>query len=203
LEGGETTCTTPSSQKISGYYTPGTFQQYLCSPAHYVTPIPESIAQNEELLAGAAPLMCGGVTVYTALKRANIRFNDWVLVCGAGGGLGHLGIQYAKALGARVVGLDIGAKEEFCKSLGVDAFLDFTKFDEKEMEAKVKEVTGGGARIILQCSSSVKAYAQAVGWLGFRGTLVCLGVVEGEEPPIGGAKVGPMISQELTIFGTY
>jgi propanol-preferring alcohol dehydrogenase len=54
---------------------------------------------------------------------------------------------------------------------------------------------------VLQCSSSVKAYAMAVGWLGFRGVLVCLGVPEGEEPPIAGAKVGVMIGNELTIFG--
>lgn len=157
--------------------------------------------QSEEGLRGVGPLMCGGVTVYTALKRAGVRFNDWVVVCGAGGGLGHLGIQYAKAMGARVLALDIGAKREFCEGFGVDAFLDFKMFGEGELEERVKDVTGGGARIVLQCSSSVKAYAQAIGWLGFRGVLVCLGVPEGKESPIGGAKVGPMINNELTIFG--
>jgi propanol-preferring alcohol dehydrogenase len=145
--------------------------------------------------------MCGGVTVYTALKRAGLRFNDWVLIVGSGGGLGHLGIQYAKALGARVLGLDVSSKADFCHSLGIDAFLDFTSYSPIDLTFKIKEITGGGAKIILQCSSSVKAYAQAVDWLGFRGTLVCLGVPEGEEEPIGGAKVGPMINLELTIFG--
>jgi alcohol dehydrogenase, propanol-preferring len=146
--------------------------------------------------------MCGGITVYTALKRAGVKFGDWVLICGAGGGLGHLGIQYAKALGARVVAVDVGSKEEFCRSLGADEFVDFSQYeDDDKLETKVKEVTGGGARIVLQCSSSNRAYAQAVSWLGFRGTLVVLGVPEGKEVPIGGAKVGIMINQELTIFG--
>lgn len=140
--------------------------------------------------------------MYTALKRAKVRFNDWVLICGAGGGLGHLAIQYSLALGARVLALDTGSKEAFCHSLKVDAFLDFTKFDDKGLEERVKEITGGGARIVLQCSSSIKAYGLAMGWLGFRGTLVCLGVPEGEEPAIEGAKVGLMIGDELTIFGT-
>lgn len=67
--------------------------------------------------------MCGGVTVYTALKRSGVEFNGWVVVCGAGGGLGHLAIQYAKAMGARVLALDTGSKKEFCERLGVDAFL--------------------------------------------------------------------------------
>lgn len=145
-------------------------------------------------------MMCGGVTVYTALKRAGVKFNDWVLIVGSGGGLGHLAIQYAKALGARVLGLDTSSKAAFCESLGCDAFLDFTSYSPADLTSKIKEITGGGARIVLQCSSSVKAYAQAVDWLGFRGTLVCLGVPEGEEEPIGGAKVGPMIGLELTIF---
>jgi propanol-preferring alcohol dehydrogenase len=193
LIGGETSCDFAAA---SGFITPGTFQQYVLSPAHYVTPIPDAITD----LAGAAPLMCGGITVYTALKKAGVRFGDWVLVMGAGGGLGHLAIQYAKALGAQVVGLDAGTKEEFCKSLGADAFLDFTKFaSDAELAAKVKEITGGGAKIVLACSSSSRAYGQAVSLLGFRGTLVCIGAPEGKDEPVGGYTLMGFISNELTI----
>jgi propanol-preferring alcohol dehydrogenase len=140
--------------------------------------------------------------MYTALKRANARFGSWVLIAGAGGGLGHLGIQYAKALGTKVLALDMGVKEQLCRSLGADEFVDFTKFtDDASLATEIKKLTGGGARTVLMCSSSTKAYDQAVGWLGFRGTLVCLGVPEGVRVPIGGAIVEPMIAQELTIFG--
>lgn len=152
--------------------------------------------------------MCGGVTVYTALKRSNTKFNDWVLVSGAGGGLGHLGIQYAKAMGARVIALDAPSKESFCKSLGADHFLDFTKFssDEALTEEVLKlsgksEVNPGGVNTVLLCSSSNKAYAQAMNFLGFRGTLVVLGVPEHEPVAIAGASPFVMINNELNVIG--
>lgn len=105
---------------------------------------------------------------------------------------GHLGLSFLL--------LTLGVKA-FCKSLGADEFVDFTKFvEDTKLEERVKEVTKGGAKIVLQCSSSNKAYEQAVGWLGFRGTLVVLGVPKPDEA-IAGAKVGVMIGNELTIFG--
>jgi propanol-preferring alcohol dehydrogenase len=197
LIGGETTC---SSTKISGYFTPGTFQQYVVSSATYVTPIPDGID-----LAEAAPLMCAGITVYTALKRAGTRFGDWVLISGAGGGLGHLAIQYAKAIGARVIALDHGSKKAFCEELGADAFVDFTKFSkDEELKEEVWKIAKNGVKTVLCCASNNRAYEQALNFLGFRGTLVCVGV-----PPQGGigeslgSRVVAMIGLELTIFGTY
>lgn len=163
----------------------------------YVTPIPDGID-----LAGAAPLMCGGITVYTALRRAELQPGQWVVISGAGGGLGHLAIQYAKALGGKVVALDAGAKEEFCLGLGANAFVDFTKFsDDDELAKHIQGLTNGGASIVVVCSSSNKAYDQAVSFLGFRGTLCCLGAPEGKQVPIGGARVENMINQELKIIG--
>lgn len=194
LEGGETTC---SSGTISGYLTPGTFQQYCLSPAIYVTPMPDDID-----LGGAAPLMCGGISVYAGLKRAKVRHGQWVVISGAGGGLGHLAIQYAKVLGARVLALDAGSKEEFCLGFKADAFIDFSKYDtDDQLAAAVKAVTKESAKIVLMCSSSNRAYSQAISFLGFRGTLVCLGVPEGPQLPIAGAKVADLIGLELTIFG--
>lgn len=182
---------------MSGYLTPGTFQQYCLSAARYVTPIPDGLD-----LAGAAPLMCGGVTVYAALKRAALRNGDWVVVTGAGGGIGHLAIQYAKALGARVLALDAGPKKSFCVGLGADEFVDFMAHGSSEnLISTVKKLTGGGAKTVLMCSSSNKAYAQAIPMLGFRGSLCCLGVPEGENVPIEGAKVTALIDLELSIFG--
>lgn len=146
--------------------------------------------------------MCGGITVYAALKRARVQPGDWVLISGGGGGLGHLAIQYGRGFGVRVLALDIGSKEAFCKGLGAEEFIDFTKFkDDAALEQEVHRVTGGGAKTVIMCASSEKAYAQAVGWLGFRGTLVCLGVPEGKRSPIAGAIVEDLIRLELTIFG--
>jgi len=190
LIGGETTC---PSVKVSGYYTPGTFQQYVVSSATYVTPIPDGIE-----LASAGPLMCGGITVYTALKRSRTKFGDWVLISGAGGGLGHLGIQYAKAIGARVIALDHGSKRGLCEELGADAFVDFTKFGKDEdLKAEVWKISKNGVKTVLNCVSNNKSYSQAMGFLGFRGTLVCIGVPEVE---LLGISVGTMIQMEQTIF---
>lgn len=177
--------------------TAGTFQQYCISLAVYVTPIPDGID-----LAGAAPLMCAGITVYTALKRARIQPGQWVVISGAGGGLGHLAIQYAKALGGKVVALDTGSKHDFCVECGANVFVDFTQYGENsELSTHIKTITGGGANIVLNCSSSNRAYAQAVSFLGFRGTLVCLGIPEGRPIPIEGAKVEALVGLELTVFG--
>lgn len=153
-------------------------------------------------LGGAAPLMCGGISVYAGLKRANVQHGQWVVISGAGGGLGHLAIQYAKVLGARVLALDAGSKEEFCLGFNADAFIDFTKYDtDAQLAAAVRAVTKESAKVVLMCSSSNRAYSQAISFLGFRGTLVCLGVPEGPQLPIGGAKVADLIGLELTIFG--
>lgn len=194
LEGGETSC---PEAKISGYYTPGTFQQYLISWAKYVTPIPAEITD----LASAAPLMCAGVTLYTALKRGGVKHNDWVVISGGGGGLGHLGIQYARAMGAKVLAIDAANKEDFCRGLGAQVYLDFRKYPSSEEMAKaIQEATGGGARLALMCVSSQSAYDEAIAWLGFRGKLVILGVPEGEARPIAGAVAGLMIGNEISII---
>ena len=146
--------------------------------------------------------MCGGITVYAALKRAKVQPGSWVLISGAGGGLGHLAIQYARAFGTRVLALDIGSKETFCRGLGAEEFIDFTKYgSDAELRDQVRKLTGGGAKTVIMCASSAKAYAQSIGWLGFRGTLVCLGVPEGKRSPIAGAVVGDLIGLELNIFG--
>ncbi len=114
-----------------------------------------------------------------------VKHSDWVLVSGAGGGLGHLDIQYAKALGARVLAVDAGSKEEFCKSLGADMFIDFGKFlDPNELTAYIKEVTGNGAKIIFMCVRNQPTYDQAMGWLGFIDKLVAIGVPEVDSKPI-------------------
>ena len=72
LAGVDASCT---SGKISGYYTPGTFQQYALAPATYVTPIPDALPSD-----AAAPMLCGGVTVYSGLKKSGAQPGDWVVM---------------------------------------------------------------------------------------------------------------------------
>ncbi|KAF7558005.1 hypothetical protein G7Z17_g333 [Cylindrodendrum hubeiense] len=168
-------------------------------------PVPTQAGQiggHEGLdLAAAAPLMCGGISVYTSLRTAGMRIGDWVVISGAGGGLGHLGIQYAKALGGKVLAVDIGAKEELCRSLGANEFVDFTKFSADEhLAAKIKDITDGGARIALMCASSSKAYSQAMSWLGFRGVMACLGIPEKEGTLV--PSITSMVGNELRIIAT-
>jgi Zinc-binding dehydrogenase len=79
--------------------------------------------------------MCGGVTAYVALKRSNVRPGQWVVLPGAGGGLGHFAVQYAKAMGMRVIAIDGGdEKRDLCKKLGAEEFIDFTKVRREERQ---------------------------------------------------------------------
>lgn len=200
LQGGETSC---DSVQLSGFMHPGTFQQYVASPASYVTPIPAGLHAD---LAAAAPLLCAGVSVYTALKRAGVRQGDWVVVSGAGGGLGHLAVQYARVLGARVAGVDGGdpGKERLVRGLGAEAYFDFTAFASDELlAAEVVRATGGGAQIVLMCAGSARAYAAGMSWLGFRGRLCCLGLPGPEDEPALAANVLRMVALELSVLGEF
>lgn len=178
--------------------TPGTFQQYCITSAQYATLIPDSLD-----LAEAAPLMCGGVSVYAGLKRSGTQIGDWVVVSGAGGGLGHLAIQYARAMGARVAAIDAESKESFCRELGADEFVDFAKYkDDNDGLAKhIHGVTGGGAKVVLICAASGKAYSDAPQWLRFRGCIIALGI---PSDSVGQAlSIFQFVSLELRLIGTY
>ncbi|CEL54277.1 Alcohol dehydrogenase 1 OS=Neurospora crassa (strain ATCC 24698 / 74-OR23-1A / CBS 708,71 / DSM 1257 / FGSC 987) GN=adh-1 PE=3 SV=1 [Rhizoctonia solani AG-1 IB] len=88
----------------SGFSVEGTFQQYVVRGATHLIPIPESLP-----LHLAAPILCAGISVYGALKQSSMEPGDIVVITGAGGGLGHLAIQYAvNAFGLRVIAVDTG-----------------------------------------------------------------------------------------------
>jgi propanol-preferring alcohol dehydrogenase len=85
----------------------------------------------------------------------------------------------------RIIGVDHGSKEKLVKDCGAEVFLDITKFDDKTIEEKVKKVTGGlGASAVIVCTASNGAYAQGLSFLRFGGTLVCVGMPEGDSKPI-------------------
>ncbi|KAF5600626.1 ADH3-alcohol dehydrogenase III [Fusarium pseudoanthophilum] len=188
------------NQQISGYFTPGTFQQYVLGTAAYVTPIPEGLDS-----AIAAPMLCAGVTVYAALLRSQAKAGDWVVIAGAGGGLGHLACQLgSRALGLRIIGVDDSSKAGIVYSSGAEHFVDVRDFSsDEEMTTKIKSLTGGlGAHAVIVCTASPRAYAQSMSFLRFNGTVVCVGMVEGDEVPIAGAKPVQMIAQQLRVVGS-
>ncbi|RMZ92640.1 hypothetical protein DV736_g100, partial [Chaetothyriales sp. CBS 134916] len=191
--------------KISGYFTPGTFQQYALAPANYVTPIPDGLPSDV-----AAPMLCGGLTVYSALKKSGAQPGDWVVIPGAGGGLGHLALQIgARGLGFRMIGIDAGEKEQLAKDCGAEAFFDITKYSRdkegsEKLAADVKAATGraNGAAAVIVCTASNAAYAQALSFLKFGGTLVCVGVPEGVPVPIASADPATLLVSQLKIIGS-
>ena len=82
----------------------------MVTSAAYATPIPDGLPSTD-----AAPFLCAGLTVDSGLKKAGLTSGNWVVISGAGGGLGHLAIQYAsRAMGLQVIAIDHGSKEAFC-----------------------------------------------------------------------------------------
>lgn len=115
----------------------GTLSQYCVSFTNHLTPIPDNVP-----LEYAAPILCAGVTVLRALKESSARPGDWVCIAGAGGGLGHLAVQYAKALNLRVIAIDTGKdKEAMVKSYGADVWLDFK--DAGNMVERIQAASDG------------------------------------------------------------
>ncbi|KAJ5907618.1 alcohol dehydrogenase [Penicillium taxi] len=88
-------------QKNAGANVPGTFQQYIVSPAIHATMIPQGLSPDV-----AAPLLCAGIAMYSSIQKTKTRPGDWIAILGAGGGLGHMGIQIAAKKGIRVLAID-------------------------------------------------------------------------------------------------
>jgi Zn-dependent alcohol dehydrogenases len=102
--------------QLSGYTVDGTFQQYAIGKAAHVLKLSKEIP-----LDAIAPILCAGITVYKGLKESGVRPGQTVAIVGAGGGLGSLGTQYAKAMGLRVIAIDGGEdKKAMCEQLGAE-----------------------------------------------------------------------------------
>jgi alcohol dehydrogenase, propanol-preferring len=186
--------------KVSGYYTPGTFQQYVVSPAHYVTPIPDGLSDVD-----AAPQLCAGVTVYAALKKSNAQAGDTVAIIGAAGGLGHIAVQLAaKGFGYRVIGIDAESKKQLVLDSGAEHFISFgSKEAPVDTVAEVLKLTGDlGVKAVIVTAAANAAYASAVPMLKFGGRLVCVGIPEGAFAAIATAHPQIIIAKELSIVGS-
>ncbi|QSZ30076.1 hypothetical protein DSL72_004596 [Monilinia vaccinii-corymbosi] len=178
---------------------PGTFQQYVLAPANHLTPIPDALVSKD-----AAPMLCAGLTSYSALRKSEAESGQWVVIAGAGGGLGHLACQIgSRGMAMRIIGIDHESKESLVRECGAEVFIDIAKFDDKAIAEEVKRVTGGlGAAAVIVCTSSNHAYAQALSFLRFGGTLVFVGMPDGDPQPIANSFPVPMIGQEWKIKGS-
>ncbi|KAJ9109745.1 hypothetical protein QFC19_001975 [Naganishia cerealis] len=161
--------------KLSGFTVDGSFQQYAVSYVNHLSRIPDGMRLDD-----AAPVLCAGVTVYKALKQSNTRAGQWVCVPGAGGGLGHLCVQYANLMGLRVIAVDTGdAKKQLCKDLGAEVWIDFK--EEKDIVSAIKNATGDGfgPHASIVTSASPSGYEQALDYIRPGGTVVAVGLPAG------------------------
>ncbi|OQU99917.1 Alcohol dehydrogenase GroES-like domain-containing protein [Cladophialophora immunda] len=168
--GGEARCL---AKLCSGLRKDGTFAEYAVVPSRYVIRIPEDVPDDL-----VAPILCGGVTAYKAIKVSEAVPGRWMVISGAGGGVGALGVQFAKAMGYRVIAIDVGdAKKEYCLKLGAEVY-----YDAKELDtATVMALTGDGAAAVLVMANSDKAYQAALDLVAPYGTFVCVGIPPGDQ----------------------
>ena len=170
LSGWETLCL---EQQNSGYSVNGSFAQYALGHADYLGRIPKNLP-----FVDAAPILCAGVTTYKGLKQTGARPGEWVVISGVGG-LGHVAIQYAKAMGLHVAAVDLGPeKMALARKLGAEITIDAkTQDPAKEIQKQI-----GGAHGVLVTAVSLIAFKQAVGMLRRGGTCVLNGLPPGEFP---------------------
>ncbi len=154
LGGWETLCT---EQQNTGYSVNGGFAEYVLADPDYVGHLPSNVD-----FAEIAPVLCAGVTVYKGLKVTDTKPGDWVVISGIGG-LGHMAVQYAKAMGLNVVAVDVDdAKLDLARRLGASLTVNAANSD--PVAFVKKEI--GGAQGVLVTAVSPKAFEQAIGMVG-------------------------------------
>jgi propanol-preferring alcohol dehydrogenase len=188
LTGWETVC---AQAQFGGYTRNGGFAEYLLADPNYVAHIPAGLTAAE-----AAPLICAGITTYKGIKETEARPGEWVAISGAGG-LGHLAIQYAKAMGLLICAIDIDdGKLAHATRLGADFVINAKTGDPA---AAVKKATGGGTHGVLITAPSLIAFKQGVGMTRKRGTCVLVGLPPGEFP----VPLFDVVANCITVRGSF
>nr|BFD80696.1 alcohol dehydrogenase [Streptomyces sp. Xyl84] len=152
--------------KVPGWAYDGGFAEKVIAPADALARVPDALAASD-----AGPMACAGVTTYNGLRRSSARPGDLVAVLGLGG-LGHLGVQYAAAMGFETVGIARGAeKADFAKRLGAHHYVDSTSGT--PVDEALRSL--GGARVVLATAGNSAAITATVDGLAPRGELVVIG----------------------------
>lgn len=184
----ETVC--PEAQ-FGGYTRNGGFAEYVLADPNYVAHVPKELSAEN-----AAPIVCAGVTTYKGIKETGARPGEWIAVSGAGG-LGHLAIQYAKAMGLYVCAIDIDdAKLAHARGVGADATVNATSPD---TVAEISKITDGGAHGVLITAPSLSAFKQGVAMTRKRGTCVLVGLPPGDFP----VPLFEIVANCVTIRGSF
>src|ERR1700675_4666879 len=151
---------------VSGVTVDGGYAEVMIAEARAITSVPDELSSAE-----AAPLLCAGITTYNALRNAGLRGGDLVAVQGIGG-LGHLGIQFARQMGFHTIAIGRGSeKEKLAKDLGAHVYIDAAAEDAAAALQRM-----GGARAILATGTSGDAMGPLVSGLAARGKLIVVGV---------------------------
>ena len=153
------------NEKITGVSFDGGYGEYMISPAEAVAAIPDDLDAVD-----AAPLLCAGITVFNALRNSGARPGDLVAVQGIGG-LGHLGVQYARQMGFRTVAIGRGKdKEALARKLGAVQYVDSASTDPAAALLKL-----GGAHVVLATASDSKSMGAVINGLAPNGKLLIVG----------------------------
>jgi propanol-preferring alcohol dehydrogenase len=184
--GWETLC---ESQQNTGYSVDGGYAEFVRADANYVGRLPDGID-----FGPAAPVLCAGVTVYKGLKELEAKPGDWVAISGIGG-LGHMAVQYAKAMGYHVVAVDVHAdKLKLARDLGADLALHAVDDDPVgELQTQM-----GGVHGALVTAVSNSAFGQAVGMLRRGGFLSLVGLPPGDFP----LPIFEVVLKRITVRGS-
>src|SRR6266567_3257209 len=185
--GWETLC---EHQNNTGYSVNGGFAEYVIASAAFAAKLPATID-----FAAVAPILCAGVTTYKGLKETEARPGEWVVISGVGG-LGHVAIQYAKAMGLKVAAVDIAQdKLALARESGADLAVNALATDAVD---KVLAATGGGAHGVLVTAVSTAAFAQALKMVRRKGTVSLVGLPPGEFP----TPIFDVVLKRITVRGS-
>ena len=185
--GWETLC---EHQHNTGYSVNGGFAEYVIASAAFAAKLPASV-----VFAAIAPILCAGVTTYKGLKETEAKPGEWVVISGVGG-LGHVAVQYAKAMGLKVAAVDIAEdKLELARETGADLAVNALAADAVE---KVLAATGGGAHGVLVTAVSTPPFAQALKMVRRKGTVSLVGLPPGEFP----TPIFDVVLKRITVRGS-
>ncbi|WP_209372335.1 alcohol dehydrogenase AdhP [Brevibacterium renqingii] len=185
-QGWETLC---ERQVNGGYGTNGSFGEYMLVDTKFAAIIPEGSDPYE-----IAPVLCAGVTVYKGLKRTEVKPGQWVVISGIGG-LGHIAVQYAVAMGMRVVAVDV-ADDKLALAKKHGAEITVNAFAEDPAEIIQSEI--GGSHGVLVTAVHPAAFGQAINMTRRGGTIVFNGLPPGDFP----APIFDIVLKGLTIRGS-
>lgn len=213
IQGWETLCV---NQQNSGYSVDGCLGEYAIAAASHAVKIPEKVSFEQaarKFKSDLYPLidtcsvllirwlcyiaiLCAGVTSYKGIKEADVRPGQFLGIVGAAGGLGHLAVQYAKAMGLRPIAYDVGqGKSAYCKSIGAEYYIDATS---PNAVKDTMDYTEGGVHGALVIATSPPAFALGTDICRRKGTVVCCGLPPGSFP----TPIFDVVLKRVTIRGS-